>query len=71
MSAIDVQLPASTIAASTTMGALTGLSGYMTLGLGSKPKPAACQINDTESLVVKDSKDRKLIRYLVLTPSCR
>lgn len=56
MTATDVMLPPTTVAATTTMGAFTGLSGYMTLGLGAKPKPAACQINSEEALVVKDSK---------------
>lgn len=37
------------------MGALSGLGGYMTLGLGAKQKPCLVQISETEVLVAKDS----------------
>jgi hypothetical protein len=37
------------------MGALTGLTGYMTLGLGAKPKPGVIRLNDDEALIIKDS----------------
>lgn len=37
------------------MGAFSGLTGYMTLGLGAKAKPGLVRLNDTEALVVKDS----------------
>ncbi|KAJ7880982.1 hypothetical protein B0H14DRAFT_3763074 [Mycena olivaceomarginata] len=32
-----------------------GLGGYMTLGLGAKPKSGAIQISDTETLILKDN----------------
>ena len=38
------------------MGALSGLGGYMTLGLGAKAKPNVVNVNDNEALVAKDSK---------------
>lgn len=37
------------------MGAFTGISGYMSLGLGAKAKPCAVTINENETLIVKDS----------------
>jgi len=37
------------------MGALTGLGGYMSLGLGAKARPCVVAINDREALVAKDS----------------
>ncbi|KAG6862806.1 hypothetical protein C0995_008382 [Termitomyces sp. Mi166 len=37
------------------MGALSGLTGYMTLGLGAKPKPASVRISEKEALISKDS----------------
>lgn len=38
------------------MGAFSGLSGYMTLGLGAKAKPCVVSVNESEALVAKDSK---------------
>ena len=38
------------------MGALSGLGGYMTLGLGAKAKPNVANVNDNEALIAKDSK---------------
>ncbi|EMD34098.1 hypothetical protein CERSUDRAFT_141580 [Gelatoporia subvermispora B] len=37
------------------MGALSGLGGYMTLGLGAKPKPCVVNSNESEALVAKDN----------------
>jgi len=37
------------------MGALTGLGGYMTLGLGSKLRPCVTNVGDSEVLIAKDS----------------
>jgi hypothetical protein len=36
------------------MGALTGLTGYMTLALGAKTKPFVDHIGDSEVLITKD-----------------
>ena len=36
------------------VGAFTGLSGYMTLGLGTKPKPSVATVGDGEVLIAKD-----------------
>ncbi|KAF9026027.1 hypothetical protein BDZ89DRAFT_1135054 [Hymenopellis radicata] len=52
MTATEVTLPLPT---STTASAFTGLTGYMTLGLGAKAKPSVVQINDQETLIVKDN----------------
>jgi hypothetical protein len=61
MSATDVSIPLPVTAAGTGMGAFTGLGGYglggyMTLGLGHKPKPGAIHISESEALILKDSK---------------
>ena len=36
------------------MGALSGLGGYMTLGLGSKLRPCVTNVGDAQVLVAKD-----------------
>ncbi|KAF5379787.1 hypothetical protein D9615_005708 [Tricholomella constricta] len=57
MTAVDIStpLPVTTSAGASAMGAFTGLTGYMTLGLGAKPKPASVRISKTEALIAKDS----------------
>ncbi|KAJ7116484.1 hypothetical protein C8R44DRAFT_209802 [Mycena epipterygia] len=60
MSATDVSIPLPVTAASTGMGAFAGLGGYglggyMTLGLGAKPKPWSFQISESEALILKDN----------------
>ncbi|KAJ6570100.1 hypothetical protein DFH09DRAFT_1465283 [Mycena vulgaris] len=60
MSTTDVFIPLPVTAAGTGMGAFSGLGGYglggyMTLGLGHKPKPAALQISESEALILKDN----------------
>lgn len=52
LTTLDVTTP---IPASVSMGAFSGLSGYMTLGLGAKAKPGLVRLSDTEALIVKDS----------------
>ncbi|KAI0833228.1 hypothetical protein BC628DRAFT_1342704 [Trametes gibbosa] len=37
------------------MGALSGLGGYMTLGLGAKAKPCVAGLNENEALIAKDN----------------
>lgn len=39
---------------SMSMGALSGLGGYMTLGLGSKLRPCVTNIGDGQVLIAKD-----------------
>ncbi|KIK62434.1 hypothetical protein GYMLUDRAFT_41874 [Collybiopsis luxurians FD-317 M1] len=51
----DVAMPLPAAGPSTTMGAFTGLSGYMTLGLGAKSKPGVLNLNEEETLIVKDN----------------
>ncbi|KAG1770992.1 vacuolar sorting protein 39 domain 1-domain-containing protein [Suillus occidentalis] len=52
LTTLDVTTP---IPASISMGAFSGLSGYMTLGLGAKAKPGLVRLSDTEALIVKDN----------------
>ncbi|KAF8969138.1 vacuolar sorting protein 39 domain 1-domain-containing protein [Flammula alnicola] len=53
MSALDIVTPLPVTSAGTAMNALTGLTGYMTLGLGAKAKPAVVQVGDN-LLIAKD-----------------
>jgi hypothetical protein len=49
-------IPATTsMGALASMGTFSGLTGYMTLGLGAKAKPGLVRLSDTEALIVKDS----------------
>jgi hypothetical protein len=50
---VDITLPVTTTTAG--IGAFSGLTGYMTLGLGSKAKPSLITIKESEVLIVKDS----------------
>ena len=54
MTAADIVIPLPTTGSSTTMNAITGLTGYMTLGLGAKAKPAVVQTAESELLMAKD-----------------
>ena len=57
MTATDIVYPPPTITASSTAkGALTGFSGYMSLGFGAKAKACAVAIDEREALLVRDSK---------------
>lgn len=44
-------------------GALSGLGGYMTLGLGAKVKPCAVNVGDSEVLIAKDSELHSYFRF--------
>ncbi|KAJ7650763.1 hypothetical protein FB45DRAFT_25587 [Roridomyces roridus] len=55
MTATDITIPQPGTAVVAGMGALSGLGGYMTLGLGAKPKPGVLQISETETLILKDN----------------
>lgn len=63
---IEVTMPLPLSAPSSTMGALTGFSGYMTLGLGAKSKPGIVKLNEAESLIIKDSALLCYVRLLRL-----
>ncbi|KAI0635691.1 hypothetical protein C8Q77DRAFT_1277165 [Trametes polyzona] len=57
---VDVTTPIPTASSSGSigtmgMGALSGLGGYMTLGLGAKAKPCVVGLNDDEALIAKDN----------------
>jgi len=54
MTPADITLP--TTATTTGMSAFSGLTGYMTLGLGAKAKPSLLTIKESEVLIIKDSK---------------
>lgn len=55
MSATDISTPLPLTTSASAMGAFTGLTGYMTLGLIAKPKPSVIRISDSEVLIAKDS----------------
>jgi len=56
MTAVDIVTPLPVTSSGTAMNALTGLTGYMTLGLGAKPKPGVIRVTDSEFLIAKDGK---------------
>lgn len=58
MAPVDITLPATTT--TTGMGAFSGLTGYMTLGLGAKAKPSLLTTKESEVLIVKDSKSVRI-----------
>ncbi|KDQ57202.1 hypothetical protein JAAARDRAFT_58670 [Jaapia argillacea MUCL 33604] len=51
----EITTPLSGVAAVTGASAFSGLSSYMTLGLGSKAKPCVAKISDEEVLIAKDN----------------
>jgi len=58
MSATDISTPLPITTSTTAMGALTGLTGYMTLGLGAKVlKPAVVTVSESEAFIAKDSEN--------------
>jgi hypothetical protein len=50
---VDITLPTATT--TTGMSAFSGLTGYMTLGLGAKSKPSLLTTKESEVLIAKDS----------------
>ncbi|KDR78810.1 hypothetical protein GALMADRAFT_244386 [Galerina marginata CBS 339.88] len=54
MTAVDIVTPLPTTSSGTAMNALTGLTGYMTLGLGAKAKPGVVNVGQSEWLIAKD-----------------
>jgi hypothetical protein len=56
MTAVDIVTPLPVTGSGTAMNALTGLTGYMTLGLGAKAKPGVIRVTDSEFLIAKDGK---------------
>lgn len=64
--ATDVAMPLQATTSMAGMGAFAGLTGYMTLGLGAKPKSEVLRLSDTETLVAKDSElAKKRLEYHV------
>lgn len=56
LTASEIVTPAQATTTMTGMGAFSGLSGYMTLGLGAKPKPGILRLSESEVVIAKDSK---------------
>ena len=54
MTAVDIVTPLPVTGSGGAMNALTGLTGYMTLGLGAKAKPAVVHLGGSEMLIAKD-----------------
>ncbi|KAF9472733.1 hypothetical protein BDN70DRAFT_886627 [Pholiota conissans] len=54
MTAVDIVTPLPVTGSGGAMNALTGLTGYMTLGLGAKAKPAVVHLGGSELLIAKD-----------------
>ncbi|KAH9481762.1 Vacuolar morphogenesis protein 6 [Psilocybe cubensis] len=54
MTAVDITTPLPIASSGTAMNALTGLTGYMTLGLGAKAKPALASTRPSEVVIAKD-----------------
>ena len=52
---VTTPIPSATSGSSIGIGALSGLGGYMTLGLGAKAKPNVINIRDDEAIIAKDS----------------
>jgi len=54
MTATEISLPLPISTSGAAMNALSGLTGYMTLGLGAKAKPAVVQVAPSKVLLAKD-----------------
>ncbi|KAF9532490.1 hypothetical protein CPB83DRAFT_846876 [Crepidotus variabilis] len=54
MTATDIVTPLPTTSSGAAMNALSGLTGYMTLGLGAKAKPTVINVAESEVLIGKD-----------------
>lgn len=54
MSAVEIVTPLPLTGSGAAMNALTGLTGYMSLGRGAKAKPTIVQVADSEVLIGKD-----------------
>lgn len=67
MSVTELALPApppASTSAGMAKGALSGLSGYMTLGLGAKAKPAVFKVNEEGEFSVRKEGD-DLINWVI------
>ena len=72
---VDVTTPIATAASTNSigmgMGALSGLGGYMTLGLGAKAKPNVININENEALISKDSEWLDVVAHDAMLSTAR
>jgi len=71
MTAVDVVTPLPVTSSGTAMNALTGLTGYMTLGLGAKAKPGVVRVADFEFLIAKDGNLAPLFILMTLIKKYR
>ena len=71
MTATDIVTPLPITGSGTAMNALTGLTGYMTLGLGAKAKPAVVKITDQEVLIAKDGERFTSHHFCLINPLSR
>ena len=67
MSAVEIVTPLPLTGPGTAMNALSGLTGYMTLGRGAKAKPTVVQVADSEVLLGKDSELCLPLAYLSMS----
>ncbi|KAG7089926.1 hypothetical protein E1B28_011558 [Marasmius oreades] len=55
LTATEVTMPLPAAGGPSTIGTLSGLTGYMTLGLGAKAKPGVVRLNDDDTLILRDN----------------
>jgi hypothetical protein len=65
MTAVDIVTPLPAAGSGSAMNALTGLTGYMTLGLGAKATPAVACLGGAEVLIAKDGEFQSFILVVV------
>lgn len=67
MTATEISLPLPISTSGAAMNALSGITGYMTLGLGAKAKPAVVQVAPSKALLAKDGAQSNSFLCAVLT----
>ncbi|KAL0577985.1 Vacuolar morphogenesis protein 6 [Marasmius crinis-equi] len=55
LTATEVTMPLPAAGGPSSMGTFTGLTGYMTLGLGAKAKPGVVHFSDNDTLILRDN----------------
>ncbi len=67
MTTSEIVFPLPTSASGSAMNAFSGLTGYMTLGLGAKAKPAVVQVAESEVLIARDGKHSFVIVFSIIS----
>lgn len=67
MTTSEIVFPLPTTASGSAMNAFSGLTGYMTLGLGAKAKPAVVQVTESEVLIARDGNHRVVIVFGIIS----